>query len=44
LFKTMIRILYVDDEEALLDVCKRFLEDSGDMAAIHPPRPLMRWG
>jgi PAS domain S-box-containing protein len=27
----MIRILYVDDEEALLDVCKQFLELSGEM-------------
>ena len=27
----MIRVLYVDDEEALLDVCKLFLERSGDM-------------
>jgi PAS domain S-box-containing protein len=27
----MIQILYVDDEEPLLDVCKQFLERSGDM-------------
>ncbi len=27
----MIRILYVDDEDALLEVCKQFLERSGDM-------------
>ena len=27
----MIRILYVDDEDGLLDVCKQFLERSGEM-------------
>lgn len=27
----MIHVLYIDDEEALLDVCKLFLERSGDM-------------
>ena len=27
----MIQILYVDDEEALLDVCKQFLDRSGEL-------------
>ena len=30
----MIRILYVDDEELLLEVCKTFLEGSGDISVV----------
>ena len=30
----MISLLYVDDEPALLDLCRRFLEQEGDISVI----------